>query len=218
MSDGADMKSQHGLSWLFIVGVLGIAGCNTLPLIAYIAGGTITPAQFDGLEDSRVAVVCVSDDSSYGSGIESKLLARGIARILAERVPGIDVVSWSDIADWIDRKGWDEIDYREVGRGVKAERVVAVDLSGFRVREGTLLFKGRADLTITVFDMTAGGKEVFRKEIVDFKYPANGPYAGDISEAKFNQIYLKVLAGQVAKHFHENDAIDDFGSPSLFHN
>ena len=210
------MKLQHGLSWLFIVGVLGIAGCSTLPLIAYIAGGSINPAEFGGLEASRVAVICVSDDSSYGGGSESNVLAREISKILAEEVPDIEIVSRSEIADWIDRKGWDEIDYREVGRGVKADRIVAVDLSGFRLREGTTLLKGRADLTVTVFDMTNGGKDVFQKEIIDFKFPANGPFAADISEAKFSQIYLKVLARNVAHFFHEFDSIDDFGSPSLF--
>jgi hypothetical protein len=210
------MKSQHSLSWLFIVGVLAMAGCNTLPIIAYIAGGSIMPAQFEGLEASRVAVICVSDDASYGAGTESKLLASEISKILASEVPNIEIVSRSDIADWKDRKGWDEIDYREVGRGVKADRVVAIDLSGFRVRQGTSLLKGRANLTITVFDMTAGGKEVFQKEIIDFNYPTNGPFATDISEAKFTQIYVKVLATHVAKFFHEYDPIDEFGTPSLF--
>ena len=211
------MKLQHSLSWLFIVGILGLSGCNTLPLIAYVAGGTNVPAQFEGLEATRVAVVCVSDGVSYGSGTESERLARETARILAEKVPDIDVVRWSEIADWIDRKGWDEIDYREVGRGVKADRVVAVDLSRFRVREGTSLFKGRADLTITVFDMNAGGKEVFRREIIEFSFPPNGPYhAAEISEARFSQLYLKVLADKVAKLFHEYDVIDEFGTPSAF--
>ena len=211
------MKLQHSLSCLFIVGVLGLSGCNALPLLAYVARGNIVAAQFDGLEASRVAVVCVSDGVSYGSGNESERLAREIARILAEKVPDIEVVRWSEIADWIDRKGWDEIDYREVGRGVKADRVVAVDLSGFRVRQGASLFKGRADLTITVFDMNEGGKEVFRREIIEFSYPPNGPFhVAEISEAKFSKLYLRVLAREVAKHFHEYDVVDEFGTLSVF--
>ena len=86
------MRLQHWLSWLLIVGVLGIGGCNLLPHIAYIAGGTMVPAQFKGLEDSRVAVVCVSDDSSYGSGTESERLARGVAMIgVIETIPEFDL-------------------------------------------------------------------------------------------------------------------------------
>lgn len=211
------MKSPNLMSWFLIVAALGIGGCNVLPHIAYIAGGTMVPAQFQGLEGERVAVVCVSDDASYGAGTESERLARGIAKILAEKVPDIEVVPWSEIADWIDRKGWDEIDYREVGRGVKADRVLAVDLSGFRVREGASLMKGRADLTITVFDMTAGGKEVFQKEIVEYEFPPNGPYhAAEISEAKFSKLFLTVLARDIAKYFHKYDMIEYFGTPSPF--
>ncbi|MDP6722869.1 MAG: hypothetical protein QGF59_29670 [Pirellulaceae bacterium] len=211
------MKLQQSMLWLSIVAVLGMSGCSSLPIIAYIAGGTIVPPQFDGLEASRVAVICISDDSSYGSGTESKILAREISSILAENVTEIDLVRSSEIADWIDRKGWDEIDYREVGRGVKADRVVAVDLSGLRVREGASMFRGRADLTITVFDMNAGGKEVFRRELIEFSYPSSGPFpAVDISEARFSQRYLKVLASEVAKYFHEYDTIDEHGAPFVF--
>jgi len=210
------MKLQDSLSWLFILAALGISvGCSLVPHIAYVAGGTMTAAQYKGLEEARVAVVCVSDGSSYGAGNESERLARGIAKILQERVPDIDVVRWSEIADWIDRKGWDEIDYREVGRGVKADRVVAIDLTGFRVREGGSLFKGHADLIVTVFDMTKGGQEVFRKEITDFTFPSTGPtHATDTNESKFTGQYLRVLAREVAKHFHQYDMIDEYGSTS----
>ncbi len=211
------MKLQHALSWFLVAGLIATSGCNLLPHIAYVAGGTMVPPQYKGLEEARVAVVCVSDGASYGLGNESERLARSVAMILGERVPDIDIVRWAEIADWIDRKGWDEIDYREVGRGVKADRVVAIDLSGFQVREGASLYKGRADLIITVFDMKAGGKEVFRREITDFSYPPNGPYhAAEITESKFSKLYLKVLAGEVAKFFHEYDMIDNFGAPSLF--
>jgi len=209
------MKLQHLLAGMLIVAAMAVAGCNVLPHIAYIAGGTMVRPQYKGLQESRVAVVCVSDGSSYGSGNESERLARGIAMKLAEKVPEIDVVRYAEIADWIDRKGWDEIDYREVGRGVKADRVVAVDLSGFRIREGASLYKGRADVMVTVFDMTAGGKEVFRKEITEYTYPPNGPFhAAEVSEAKFSKLYLKLLSEEVAKLFHEYDMIDDFGTPS----
>jgi len=211
------MRFQYALSALLAAVALGLGGCGLLQHVAYVAGGSMIPPQFKGLEDSRVAVVCVSDATSYGSGTESERLARGVAKILQEKVPDIEIVSWSEIADWIDRKGWDEIDYREVGRGVKADRVVAVDLSGFRLHEGASLFKGRADVTITVFDMTAGGKEVFQKELVDFGFPTNGPYhAAEISESRFSKLFLTVLAREIAKNFHEYDIVEDFGSPSPF--
>ncbi len=210
------MKLQQLLSGLLIAVAAGAVGCNLLPHIAYVAGGTMVQPQYEGLAEARVAVVCVADGASYGAGNESERLARGIASNLSTKVPEIDVVRWPEIADWIDRKGWDQIDYREVGRGVKADRVVAVDLASYQILDGSALYKGRADLTVIVYDMEQDGREVFRKEITEFTFPPNGPYyATEISEAKFNKLFLKMLADEVSKFFHAYDMIEEFGTPSI---
>jgi len=194
------------------VGLLPLAGCASLfAHIGYVTGGAFVQPAYNGLEGQRVAVICVSDSSSYGVGNESEVLARSVARLLDQNVPKINVVDWSEIADWMDRN-WDEIDYREVGRGVKADRVVAIDLQGFRIHEGTVLYKGRANLVISVYDIAAGGKEVYRTEINEFTFPVNSHYhATETSEAKFRKQFLSVLAREAAKRFYAYELSEDFG-------
>ncbi len=194
------------------------SGCvGLLSTLRWVGGQNLIPAEYDDLKGKRVAVVCVSDNSSYGTGSESLLLAREVSLILRSNVKDIDLVRADEIADWIDRKGWDEIDYREIGRGVKAERVVAVGLAGFSIREGSSLYKGRADVSVSVYDMADGGHEVFRKSIPEFSFPATGPYpVGDLSEVQFRRAFLKTLSQHVARYFYAYDVAEDYSRDTAF--
>jgi hypothetical protein len=197
-------------AWLSAISLVG--GCNFLSTVTYWSGGSMVKPVYTGLAGKRVAVVCVADGGSYGSGGESAMLARMVGSMLAEHIADVEVVPASEIADWEDRNDWNEIDYREIGRGVKADRVVALDLSGLRLHQGSSLYKGQAAVTITVLDMHDGGREAFSKTLSDITYPVNGFYsATDTSEAAFRRVFLSVVARQVARHFFEYDALDEFG-------
>jgi hypothetical protein len=203
---------------IVLTSIPAASGCvGLLSTMRWISGANFSPAEYDGLKEKRVAVVCVSEDSAYGTGSESLLLSREVSSILQKNVKKIDLVRADEIADWIDREGWDQIDYREIGRGVKAERVVAIGLAGFSIREGASLYKGRADITVSVYDMTDGGHEVFRKSIPEFSFPATGPYpVGDLSEVQFRRAFLNTLSQHVARYFYPYDAAEDFSRDTAF--
>lgn len=182
-------------------------------------GGPLVPADYAELEGKRVAVICVSDTSGHGVGTEADALAREVGKLLSdkENIKDVDVVRFDEVADWIDRNGWDEVDYREIGRGVKAEAVVAIDMGNFRIHEGTSLYRGRATLKVAVFDMLDGGREVYRKEIPEFTFPVNGPkHAADVGERQFRRAFVNVLASHIAKLFYDYDLTSDFSRDSPF--
>jgi hypothetical protein len=189
------------------------AGCvGLITQLGYLSGGSVVTAAYPDLQEKRVAVVCVSDSESYGSGGESEAISRLVSSMLAANVSDIDVVPFAEVADWDDKNDWDEIDYRDVGRGVKAERVVAIDLVGLRFHEGTALYKGRADVTVTVLDMTRDGREVYQQSLPDVVYPVNGYYhTTETPEGKFRRAFLRVVARQIARHFFDYDALNEFG-------
>lgn len=218
------MSSRRSLSAkaITIGGLLVLAamnlGCVGFPaqLINVIRGGHKIPAEFSGLEGKRVAVVCVSNSASYGPNAVCSMLERSVSSILQEEVDGIEMIHHDVVADWIDNNDWDQMDYREIGRGVDAEMVLAIDLDGFRLHEGRTLYKGHTDVVITVYDMNDGGQVAFRKEILDYSFPRSGARATtEISEARFRQLFVKVLARNIAKYFFDYLYEDDFGTDAL---
>lgn len=183
----------------------------TSHLMYWIKGGHKIEAEYDGLEEKRVAIVCVANGSSYGPNSAADLLQRAVTQILKREGNEIELVHFDEIADWIDNNDWDQVDYREIGKGVEADKVVAIELEGFRLHEGRTLYRGQTDVIITVYDMEDGGTIDWREEIPEFAFPRNAPrHATEISESKFRMMFVQVLAQQVAKYFYDYNIETDF--------
>jgi hypothetical protein len=200
---------------LLVLPNLGCIGF-TSQLLYFIKGGHKLPAEFDGLSGKRVAVVCVSDSSAYGPDTFAGMLERNVAAILRQKGDEIDVIHSDDVADWIDNNEWDQLDYREIGRGVGADAVLAIDVKGLSLHEGKTLYKGRADMTLTVYDISDDGRIAFRTEIPELAFPKNGPrHATEISEARFRRLFVHVAAENAAKYFYDYHIEDDFARDAI---
>jgi hypothetical protein len=202
-----------------VIGILSLTipatGCIgfTSQLVYWIKGGHKIDAEYNGLEGKKVAVVCVSDNSSYGPNSISNMLERAVVILLRERGKKIDVIHQDEVADWIDNNDWNQMDYRDIGRGVSADMVLAIDLGGVRLHEGMTLYKGRADVVITVYDMKDEGRVAFRKTLPEFTFPQSGArHSTEMSESQFRQLFVMVLAQQVAKYFYDYRFEDDFAN------
>jgi hypothetical protein len=198
--------------------VLTSGGCIGVSAhLLYFLKGQRVKAEFSGLKDKRVAVVCNSSTSSYGPGAEALLLAHSVSAILQREVKGIQLIDQEKVADWIDNNAWDQIDYRKVGKGVDAELLVAIELSSFSLHEGQSLYKGRATISATVYDMTNGGKIVYRKAATDINFPENGArHVTDINESNFRRAFIQILAQEIGKRFYDYEKIDDVGMDATF--
>lgn len=176
-----------------------------------VKGGHKVEAAFPGLVGKRVAVVCVANAHSYSGNTMAEMVQHGVATILSERTAKIEVIHHDEIANWIDHNDWDQFDYREIGRGVEADMVLAIDLDGVSLHEGRTLYKGRADISVKVYDMSKEGKVVFRRTIEEFTFPRNGArHTTEMSEARFRRLFVTVLTEQVAKYFYDYQFEDDF--------
>ncbi|MCC9599686.1 hypothetical protein LOC67_03860 [Stieleria sp. JC731] len=193
-------------------------GCA--PLIAnimHVTGADQTPAAFEGLEDSRVAIVTITENSRFGDDISAALLSHSVAKILGAEVDDIALVREDKIADWRDVHGWDEMDFGEIGRGVNADKVLAIEVLELSLQEGPTLFRGHADIHISVVD-TKTGEELFSSDLEDFTYPniAGGVSTSETTEARFRKLFVgNILAKRIARLFHPFDARDDFALDSI---
>lgn len=193
--------------------MLSVPGCVGLAAqIMYVIKGNKIEAEFDELKGKRVAVVCVANRSAYGSGGEAEALSRMVSVVLGREVKDIEMVSHTEINNWKDNTDWDEIDYRAVGRGVKADMLIAIDVRSLSYYDGATLYKGRADLTVTVYDMTKGGKIAWSKDMPDFQFPQHGGRpVTDMVETKFQKDFLALLAKDIARCFYAYDKIEKVG-------
>lgn len=195
----------------------GGSGCVGIAAqLLYVIKGEKIDAEFEGLEGKRVAVVCVSSSSGFDPGSAASTLAQFVEGLLRKNVKDIKLVRQQEIADWIDNNDWDRLDYRDIGRGVRAEMIVAIDLDGFRLHEDATLYKGRTNWTVTVYDMQQAGEAVFRRSERNFQFPVNGgQHVSETSEDRFQQKFLLILAQDISKHFYAYEFKDEFARDAL---
>jgi len=200
------------LTALLLIALLPTIGCQSAMFtVMYLFKGTDTDPDFKDLKDKKVAVVCRPMVSlQYANSNVGRELAQQISLLLKEQVPKIKIIDQRKIAKWTDENTWDE--YPEVGKAVKADMVVAVDLESFSLYQGQTLYQGKANATIKVFDCKKGGKEVFHKSIPQCVYPPSAPMpASERTEPDFRNEFVGVLANQIARYFFAHDPYADLG-------
>jgi hypothetical protein len=201
--------------WMFAAACLmaGLPGCGPLATIAWlIHGPEMVPAEFEGLKGKRVAVVCLDGNSLGGPGGEADTVAKAVSILLGKNVPDIRVVRQNEVADWLDSHGDDVTDYGDVGRGVKADMVVGIDLMTFNLHEGQTLLKGRAKYGVKVYDMKRGGELVYEAAPKEFGWPENGARHVTENEANFRTVFIGMLSERIARDFYAVEFAQNFGS------
>ena len=134
---------------------------------------------------------------------------------LKKEVEEIDLVRADKIANWRDTHGWDQVEFEEIGRGVDADKVLAIEVTNLKLRDGQTLYKGNADVRISVIDSKTGD-ELYTKHLDDFTYPTTaGVYTNEMTESKFRKLYLGILAKRIARQFFPYDAHEDFALDSI---
>ncbi|MEM6473153.1 MAG: hypothetical protein AAF802_26565 [Planctomycetota bacterium] len=186
-------------------------GClGVISNIMHATGADKTPAAYDGLEKSRVAIVTVTENSQFGDDTSARILSRNISQWIGSEVKEVDLVREDKISDWRDTHGWDQLEFAEIGRGVEADKVLAIEVANLKLRDGPTLYRGNADVRVSVIDSKTG-EELFSSEIEEFQYPITaGVYTNETTESRFRKLYLGILGKRIARQFFPFDAHEDF--------
>lgn len=191
--------------------LLGTAGCVEIATtIAYLIKGTNVDADYPGLEGKKVVVVCRPLAlQQYRDAGSAKDLANQVAKILKQNVSKIKIVEQKEVAAWCDENNWQE--YSEVGKALKADMVVGIDLTSFSTYQGPTLYQGKATVSIRVYDMKDLSKPAWEKDLPQVIYPPNIgiPISSDLSETDFRRKFTAKLADRIAQHFYAHDSTED---------
>jgi len=196
---------------VLLVGLVS-AGCSRalLATIVYLVKGNDIAAEFDGLQEKRVVVVCRQPTSlAVRDPDVAADLARELGILLRARVRKIEVIDQGKVNDWTDNHAWEE--YTEVGEALGAEMVVGVDLWQFSLLLDQTLYQGKAKAKVAVYDFSDGGKLVFERELPQTVYPPNTPIpTHQQPKSEFRRKFLRVLADQIGRYFYPHDRYADF--------
>jgi hypothetical protein len=187
-------------------------GCQAgMATALYLIKGTDVDPDYAGLKGKKVVVVCRSPASmQYSNSNAGRDLAQQMSKLLQEKVPKIKVVDSQKVAKWCDENTWEE--YVEVGKALKADMVVGVELDKFSIYQGQTLYQGKANSAVHVYDCKEGGKVVFEKILPQTVYPPNTfIQTSEIQEKEFRREFISVLADQIARHFYSHDPYADLG-------
>lgn len=193
---------------------IGAAGCSALSTISWVIyGDQEHPAEFPGLDGKRVAVVCISDATSYASpGSPPVILASTITEILRLKLDdeNTEIVRQDQIADWMDHNDWNSIDYREIGAGVKADMVVAIELRSYSLHVDKTLYKGRASYDVKVYDTAHSGHVVW-KTTGEYSFPRDTAVpVTETNESTFAKQFAFRLATHISRYFYPYPMAEDF--------
>jgi hypothetical protein len=193
---------------LIAAGCLASTGCIHTLLATGIYmwnGGNVVPAECEALEEQRVVVLCRPPASyEYRNAGAARALGAQVSALLAEHVKDIDVVNPREVDNWIDEQDWDN--FKDLGRNVKATRIVYIELDDFDLYQGKTLYQGTADVNITVYDMAAGGKEIFNRRLGQLQFPRNsGIPAADKPVQLFERQFVGIISQQIAEHFYRHN-------------
>ncbi len=216
-SFGQRFRSPHPIALLiFLALLLPLAGCLGLAAnLMHMAGTDMTPAEYEGLEDTRVAIITVTDSSHYSDDVSAEMLSKRLGAILLLKVDDIRLVRYSEIEEWRDRAGWESTDYSDLGKAVKAEKVIAIELTNLKLRDGPTLFRGSSDVSLTVYDVESELDQVYSRTIDEYRFPRSaGQHVSETSEGRFRKLYLGMLAKEIGRSFHRYDFADTFALDS----
>ena len=200
---------QIALAGVFAIVVTAGTGCSLMATGMWIVNPNDAAAEYDGLEDRRVAVVCQPNTAlalrNYGVGQE---LAERVSAKLGKNIDGVEMVPQSEINDWTDQHQLKSIS--EFGKAMNADVVVAINLPEFRLYSGKSMMRGEATAEVEVHDI-ATGELLHELEAIDSLYPPENGIPIELSnqrssETRFRRKYLGVLADQISRRFYAHDS------------
>lgn len=205
MSSPFSLRLKPAAVAIALSGLL-ICGCTQALLTGvYLVRGVETPAEFKELKGKKTAVVCRPlAELQYSSSGAPQRLSASVGLLIKNKVKKAEVISQQKIETWTDEHEWE--DFAEVGKAMKSDYVIGMEIQEFKLYQGQTIYQGRAQVKVTVHDMSKGGEVVYEKDIPEIVYPPQGgiPTSEKVEE-EFRRQFIGVVAEQVGRLFYGYD-------------
>jgi hypothetical protein len=181
-------------------------------------GGNVVPAECEALQKERVVVLCRPPAShEYRNAGAARAIGARVSAMIETNVKGVEVVSPKEVDNWVDEQDWEN--FKDLGRAVKATRVVYIELDDFDLYKSKTVYQGTADVSISVYDMENHDKLIWERRLGQVLFPRNsGIPAVDKSPQAFERQFVEIVSTQIAQHFYKHDPNGDFALDAMANN
>lgn len=220
-TEGGRVKRQPSRVFSFLVLLLLFAailpefGCTGIAAqLLYVLKGHKVPKEYEGLEDQKVAVLVISDGRGYGPDYSMQVLEQLIHRHLdLEYKKKITIIPQDEVYGAFNDRVRDP-DYVAIGKSLQADKVLVIEITDYRLREGATLYKGNCYFKCAVFD-TVENRMVFSRGPNSFSFPTDGLPSIDTSERDFEQMFLTELSYRIAGYFCDQEVKELYGRDAM---
>jgi hypothetical protein len=209
-------RSNRGLLWVALAMLAAVCGCDLATMSYFLMPEPRQPPQLKRLasDDKKVKVVLLAD-----MGLETRpefaradmdlcnRLAGHLKQLFAENKEDVELVPQREVEQFkATHPTWRDLFHpAEVGKHFEADTVVYIEMRnlGLYEKPGTILFKGRADLTLSVIDVKHPDEMPAQKNF-SCVYPSDargGVPTSDMHEMEFRQHFLDYLARRLSWNF-----------------
>lgn len=209
-------------SWALLacigLGCSASTGCISMLMATGIymwnGGNTVEP-EFKGLGNERVVVLCRPPAShEFRNAGAARAIGSRVSSLIGQHVKGVEMVSPREVDNWVDEQDWEN--FKDLGRSVKATRIIYIELDDFDLYKGKTLYQGRAEINIRVYDMEDGERLVFERQLGQVLFPRNsGIPSSDKTPQAFEAQFVGVLSTQIAEYFYRHTANADYALDSV---
>lgn len=206
---------RPALFLLLASALLASSGCKDLITTTYLMmRGFQTPADYPGLKEKTVAVVCRSA-RSINPDQESavRLIPARVGDLLTMNGKKITVIDPLKVERWIDENGVDS--FTDVGEALDVDMVVGIELDEYSLYLSSSVLQGNATIRTKVYDIKGGKKLVYDTKSQQIKFPPSaGTSTSEIPRPEFNNMFIEVICNRIGINFYDHDHTADFANDS----
>jgi hypothetical protein len=144
------------------------------------------------------------------------LLARQLQQAFKDNKENVLLVSTTKVEKYKDEHpNWRSLDVREIGRHFGADYVISLEINSLSMYEkgsGNTLYRGHADISVKVVDVSQTEEDTIYDEEYSCEFPrTRGPIpVSDNSAQQFRQFFLTQVARELSWRFTAHPTKDDY--------
>lgn len=200
----------------------GCAGALMMPY--YLIYGTDAPAKYKAEvkeipKESTMVVICRSNLNLFGESNPNADLSQAITYAMSTglKKKKLRWITYGEVEDKFDEEELNSQSFEKMGKALKADYVVGVEIDSFDVHHSTQFYQGNAKVLVRLIDVK-NAETIVRESMPTYTYPPTPVPSADYEEIEFQKTFIVRLAKNICTLFCPHDPHAEYAADSDFPN